>query len=148
MHFASPASPNPSSPYGYLNLPIQTMKAGALGTHNTLGVARARERVSSWPPPVRSTEIHLNILKPSPTGVMSIRRAKVCLRRGQALRRGFNDGLSPLPWVDARIVRIFNTYGPRMHLDDGAWCQISCNKRFWDSADRIWDGCGLAVFVM
>jgi dTDP-glucose 4,6-dehydratase len=41
LHFASPASPNPASPYGYTNLPIQTMKAGALGTHNTLGVARA-----------------------------------------------------------------------------------------------------------
>ncbi|MCK4489434.1 MAG: GDP-mannose 4,6-dehydratase, partial [Anaerolineales bacterium] len=41
MHFASPASPNPNSPYGYVNLPIQTMKAGALGTLNSLGVARA-----------------------------------------------------------------------------------------------------------
>ena len=36
LHFASPASPNPASPYGYTNLPIQTMKAGALGTHNAL----------------------------------------------------------------------------------------------------------------
>lgn len=41
LHFASPASPNPNSPYGYVNLPIQTMKAGGLGTLNTLGVARA-----------------------------------------------------------------------------------------------------------
>src|SRR4030042_3964178 len=41
LHFASPASPNEESPYGYVNLPIQTMKAGALGTHNTLGLARA-----------------------------------------------------------------------------------------------------------
>ena len=41
LHFASPASPNPNSPFGYVNLPIQTMKAGALGTHNSLGVARA-----------------------------------------------------------------------------------------------------------
>ena len=43
LHFASPASPNPDSPYGYPNLPIQTMKAGALGTHNTIGVARANQ---------------------------------------------------------------------------------------------------------
>ena len=43
MHFASPASPNPNSPFGYTNLPIQTMKAGALGTHNTLGVALANK---------------------------------------------------------------------------------------------------------
>ncbi len=41
MHFASPASPNPDSPFSYPSLPIQTMKAGALGTHNTLGVAKA-----------------------------------------------------------------------------------------------------------
>src|SRR3972149_247219 len=41
LHFASPASPNPQSPSGYFNLPIQTMKAGALGTHNCLGIARA-----------------------------------------------------------------------------------------------------------
>jgi nucleoside-diphosphate-sugar epimerase len=41
LHFASPASPNPNSKSGYFNLPIQTMKAGALGTHNTLGVAKA-----------------------------------------------------------------------------------------------------------
>ena len=43
MHFASPASPNPLSPLGYVNLPIQTMKAGALGTLNSLGVARAHK---------------------------------------------------------------------------------------------------------
>src|SRR4030067_2904980 len=43
LHFASPASPNPISPYGYVNLPIQTMKAGALGTHNTLGVSRVHK---------------------------------------------------------------------------------------------------------
>jgi dTDP-glucose 4,6-dehydratase len=40
LHLASPASPNPLSPSGYFNLPIQTMKAGALGTHNCLGIAR------------------------------------------------------------------------------------------------------------
>src|SRR5574342_1038788 len=43
LHFASPASPNPNSPFGYFNLPIQTMKAGALGTHNSLGVAKHHE---------------------------------------------------------------------------------------------------------
>ena len=43
MHFASPASPNIESPFGYPNLPIQTMKAGALGTLNTLGVAKANQ---------------------------------------------------------------------------------------------------------
>src|SRR5260370_1670236 len=41
LHFASPASPNPHSPYGFPQRPIQTLKVGALGTHNALGVARA-----------------------------------------------------------------------------------------------------------
>lgn len=41
MHLASPASPNPLSPFGYTNLPIQTMKVGSIGTHNALGVAKA-----------------------------------------------------------------------------------------------------------
>src|SRR5579884_783723 len=40
VHMASPASPNPNSPYGYPQLPIQTLKVGALGTHNALGIAR------------------------------------------------------------------------------------------------------------
>ena len=52
MHFASPASPNPHSPFGYPNLPIQTLKAGALGTHNALGVAPAHHaRAPPAPPP-------------------------------------------------------------------------------------------------
>src|SRR4030066_2249456 len=52
LHFASPASPNPKSPFGYVNLPIQTMKAGALGTHNTLGVARPNNARFFLPVPV------------------------------------------------------------------------------------------------
>ncbi|MFP3853170.1 MAG: GDP-mannose 4,6-dehydratase, partial [Anaerolineales bacterium] len=43
LHLASPASPNPASPFGYPQLPIQTLKVGGLGTHNALGVARAKE---------------------------------------------------------------------------------------------------------
>src|SRR5574341_1673831 len=50
LHFASPASPNPQSPSGYFNLPIQTMKAGALGTHNCLGVAQAMVLVAIFQP--------------------------------------------------------------------------------------------------
>ena len=72
LHFASPASPNPNSPYGYPNLPIQTMKAGALGTHNTLGVAAPIMPSSCSPRPARSTAIPSNTPKRKPTGVIVI----------------------------------------------------------------------------
>ena len=49
LHFASPASPNPNSPFGYSNLPIQTMKAGALGTHNCpCAMRNSRYSSTSW----------------------------------------------------------------------------------------------------
>lgn len=120
LHFASPASPNPNSPYGYVNLPIQTMKAGALGTHNTLGVARvnkARFLLASTSeiygdplehPQAESYWGHVN-----PIGTRSVYdEAK---RFAEALTMAYHRFHS----IDTRIVRIFNTYGPRMHLDDG-----------------------------
>ncbi len=120
LHFASPASPNPNSPYGYTNLPIQTMKAGALGTHNTLGVARAhnaRYLLAS------TSEIYGNPLEHpqketywghvDPIGVRSVYdEAK---RFAEALTMAYHR----YHGLDTRIVRIFNTYGPRMRLDDG-----------------------------
>jgi dTDP-glucose 4,6-dehydratase len=120
MHFASPASPNPNSPFGYLNLPIQTMKAGALGTHNTLGIARAqncRFLLAS------TSEIYGDPLEHpqredywghvDPIGPRSVYdEAK---RFAEALTMAYHR----FHGVDTRIVRIFNTYGPRMHIDDG-----------------------------
>jgi dTDP-glucose 4,6-dehydratase len=120
MHFASPASPNPSSPYGYLNLPIQTMKAGALGTHNTLGVARAQgarfilastSEIYGDPLEHPQTESYWGHVDPiGPRSVYD--EAK---RFAEALTMAYHR----FHGVDTRIVRIFNTYGPRMHLDDG-----------------------------
>jgi dTDP-glucose 4,6-dehydratase len=120
MHFASPASPNPNSPLGYVNLPIQTMKAGALGTHNTLGVARAHNarfilastsEIYGDPlehPQTESYWGHVN-----PIGARSVYdEAK---RFAEALTIAYHN----YHGIDTRIVRIFNTYGPRMHLDDG-----------------------------
>jgi dTDP-glucose 4,6-dehydratase len=120
MHFASPASPNPNSPLGYVNLPIQTMKAGALGTHNTLGVARAQQarfmlastsEIYGDPlehPQTESYWGHVN-----PIGTRSVYdEAK---RFAEALTMAYYHTHG----IDTRIVRIFNTYGPRMHLDDG-----------------------------
>jgi len=120
MHFASPASPNPNSPFGYLNLPIQTLKAGALGTHNTLGVARAfktrfilasTSEIYGDPLEHPQTEEYWGHV--SPIGPRSVYdEAK---RFAEALTMAYHR----FHKVDTRIVRIFNTYGPRMHLDDG-----------------------------
>jgi len=120
LHFASPASPNPISPFGYVNLPIQTMKAGALGTHNTLGVARAQNarfllastsEIYGDPlehPQKESYWGHVN-----PIGLRSVYdEAK---RFAEALTMAYHR----FHHLDTRIVRIFNTYGPRMHLEDG-----------------------------
>ena len=120
MHFASPASPNPNSPYGYTNLPIQTMKAGALGTHNTLGVARAHDARYLL---ASTSEIYGDPLEHpqkenywghvDPIGIRSVYdEAK---RFAEALTMAYHRYHN----INTRIVRIFNTYGPRMRLDDG-----------------------------
>ncbi len=120
MHFASPASPNPTSPLGYVNLPIQTMKAGALGTHNTLGVARANEArflLASTSEIYGDPEVHPQTEQywghVDPIGPRSVYdEAK---RFAEALTMAYHR----FHGIDTRIVRIFNTYGPRMQLADG-----------------------------
>ena len=120
LHFASPASPNPASPFGYPNLPIQTMKAGALGTHNTLGVARtynARYILASTseiygdPQEHPQTENYWGHV--DPIGLRSVydesKRFAEALTMAYQRYHNLNTG----------IVRIFNTFGPRMRLDDG-----------------------------
>ena len=120
MHFASPASPNPASPYGYPNLPIQTMKAGALGTHNTLGVARANQArflLASTSEIYGDPQVHPQDESywghADPIGFRSVYdEAK---RFAEALTMAYHR----YHGLDTRIVRIFNTYGPGMRLDDG-----------------------------
>lgn len=120
MHFASPASPNPISPYGYVNLPIQTMKAGALGTHNTLGVARAhgaRFLLAStseiYGDPLEHPQKETYVGHVDPIGARSVYdEAK---RFAEALTMAYHR----FHGINTAIIRIFNTYGPRMHLDDG-----------------------------
>jgi dTDP-glucose 4,6-dehydratase len=120
LHFASPASPNPASPFGYPNLPIETLKAGSLGTFNTLDLAlvnQARYLFASTSevygdplehPQTESYWGHVN-----PVGPRSMYdEAK---RFSEALIMAYFRSKS----ADTRIVRIFNTYGPRMRLDDG-----------------------------
>jgi len=120
LHFASPASPNPASPLGYPNLPIQTMKAGALGTHNSLGVARAHNakfllastsEIYGDPQEHPQKETYRGHV--DPIGARSVYdEAK---RFAEALTMAYHRFHN----IDTRIVRIFNTYGPRMRLDDG-----------------------------
>jgi len=120
LHFASPASPNENSPLGYVNLPIQTMKAGALGTHNTLGVARAQQarfllastsEIYGDPLEHPQTEAYWGHV--NPIGLRSVYdEAK---RFAEALTMAYHR----YHGINTRVVRIFNTYGPRMHLEDG-----------------------------
>jgi dTDP-glucose 4,6-dehydratase len=120
LHFASPASPNPDSPLGYSNLPIQTLKAGALGTHNCLGVCRAMgarfllastSEVYGDPLEHPQTENYWGHV--DPVGPRSMYdEAK---RFAEAMTMAYRQ----MHGLDTRIARIFNTYGPRMSLEDG-----------------------------
>lgn len=120
MHFASPASPNPNSAVGYPNLPIQTMKAGALGTHNTLGVAlanKARYLLAStseiYGDPLEHPQTESYWGNVDPIGERSVYdEAK---RFAESLTMAYHR----FHGVNTAIVRIFNTYGPRIHIDDG-----------------------------
>jgi dTDP-glucose 4,6-dehydratase len=120
LHFASPASPNPLSPSGYFNLPIQTMKAGALGTHNCLGVARtnnARFLLAS------TSEIYGDpLVHPQSedyTGNVDPVGARAVYDEAKRFAESLTMAYHRAHGVDTRIVRIFNTYGPRMDMEDG-----------------------------
>jgi dTDP-glucose 4,6-dehydratase len=115
LHFASPASP-----IDYLKLPIQTLKVGSLGTHKVLGLAKekkARVLIAStsevYGDPVvhPQTEDYWGNVNPiGPRGVYD--EAK---RFAEAITMAYHR----YHGIETRIVRIFNTYGPRMRLDDG-----------------------------
>lgn len=120
MHFASPASPSKTAPTGYLQLPIQTLKVGALGTLNALGVAKAKgarfmlaSTSEVYGDPLEHPQKETYWGHVDPVGIRSVYdEAK---RFAEALTMAYYRTHD----VDTRIVRIFNTYGPRMELDDG-----------------------------
>ncbi|MBN2043967.1 MAG: SDR family oxidoreductase [Anaerolineales bacterium] len=120
LHFASPASPNPNSPYGYFNLPIQTMKAGALGTHNTLGVALAKGAKYLL---ASTSEIYGNPLehpqRESYWGNVDPISTRSVYDEAKRFAEALTMAYHRFHGVDTRIVRIFNTFGPRMNIDDG-----------------------------
>ncbi|MFB5945152.1 UDP-glucuronic acid decarboxylase family protein [Albibacterium profundi] len=115
LHFASPASP-----IDYLKIPIQTLKVGSLGTHNLLGLARAKgarilvastSEVYGDPTVSPQTEDYWGNVNPvGPRGVYD--EAK---RFQEAITMAYHTFHN----LETRIVRIFNTYGPRMRLNDG-----------------------------
>ncbi len=115
LHFASPASP-----IDYLKMPIQTLKVGALGTHNLLGLAlakKARILVASTSEVYGDPLVHPqteeywgNVNPVGPRGVYD--EAKRFL---EAITMAYHNAHQ----VETRIIRIFNTYGPRMRVNDG-----------------------------
>jgi dTDP-glucose 4,6-dehydratase len=115
FHFASPASP-----IDYLELPIQTLKVGSLGTHNALGLAKAKKAgfllastSECYGDPLvhpQTEEYWGNVNPIGPRGVYD--EAK---RFAEAMTMAYHR----YHHVDTKIVRIFNTYGPRMRLKDG-----------------------------
>lgn len=120
MNFASPASPSKTAPTGYLQLPIQTLKVGALGTLNALGVAKAKgarflhaSTSEVYGDPLEHPQKETYWGHVDPIGPRSVYdEAK---RFAEALTMSYHRTHG----VDTRLVRIFNTYGPRMELMDG-----------------------------
>jgi len=115
LHFASPASP-----IDYLKIPIQTLKVGSLGTHNLLGLSKAKKAtilVASTSEVYGDPQVHPqtedywgNVNPVGPRGVYD--EAK---RFQEAITMAYHT----FHGVDTKIIRIFNTYGPRMRLNDG-----------------------------
>ncbi len=115
LHFASPASP-----VDYLELPIQTLKVGAMGTHNALGLARAKgaglllastSEVYGDPHVHPQTEDYWGNV--NPIGYRG------CYDEAKRFAEAITMAYHRMHAIDTKIVRIFNTYGPRMRLRDG-----------------------------
>ncbi|MEI6020776.1 MAG: UDP-glucuronic acid decarboxylase family protein [Bacteroidota bacterium] len=115
LHFASPASP-----IDYLKIPIQTLKVSSLGTHNVLGLARvkkARVLVASTSEVYGDPHVHPqteeywgNVNPVGPRG---------CYDEAKRFMEAITMAYHEVHHVETRIIRIFNTYGPRMRLNDG-----------------------------
>ncbi len=120
LHFASPASPNPKSPFGYPNLPVETLKAGSLGTFNTLDLARKNSARFLF---ASTSEIYGDPLEHPQKESYWGHVDPIGLRSMYDEAKRFSEAAIMAYYrskeTDTRIVRIFNTYGPRMRLDDG-----------------------------
>jgi len=115
LHFASPASP-----IDYQKIPIQTLKAGALGTHNTLGLALAKKAKYML---ASTSEVYGDpLVKPQPEsywGNVNPVGPRGCYDEAKRFAEALTMAYHRIHKLDTRIVRIFNTYGPRMRKGDG-----------------------------
>src|SRR4051794_26069624 len=115
LHFASPASP-----VDYLQFPIQTLKVGSLGTHNTLGLAKAkgaRYLLASTSEVYGDPEEHPQ--REEYWGHVNCVGVRGCYDESKRFSEAMVMAYHRYHDVDTRIIRIFNTYGPAMRLDDG-----------------------------
>jgi len=115
LHFASPASP-----VDYLKYPIQTLKVGSLGTHNTLGLAKAkgaRYLLASTSEVYGDPEVHPQ--REDYWGNVNPIGVRGCYDEAKRFAEAITMAYHRAHQVNTRIIRIFNTYGPRMRLDDG-----------------------------
>jgi dTDP-glucose 4,6-dehydratase len=115
LHFASPASP-----IDYLKIPIQTLKVGSLGTHNLLGLAKAkgaRMLIASTSEVYGDPLVHPQ--KEDYWGNVNPVGPRGCYDEAKRFQEAMTMAYHMHHGLETRIVRIFNTYGPRMRLDDG-----------------------------
>ena len=115
LHFASPASP-----VDYLNYPIQTLKVGSLGTHNTLGLAKEKKAKfilastsEVYGDPLVHPQVENYWGNVNPVGIRG------CYDESKRFAEAIVMAYRRVHKIDTRIVRIFNTYGPRMRKKDG-----------------------------
>ena len=115
LHFASPASP-----IDYQKIPIQTLKAGSLGTHNTLGLALAKKAKYVL---ASTSEVYgdpeVNPQPESYWGNVNPTGPRGCYDEAKRFAEALVMAYHRIHKVDTKIARIFNTYGPRMRKDDG-----------------------------
>jgi dTDP-glucose 4,6-dehydratase len=115
LHFASPASP-----VDYLRHPIQTLKVGALGTHNTLGMAKLKEArflLASTSEVYGDPAVHPQ--REDYWGNVNPIGIRGCYDEAKRFAEAITMAYHRYHGVNSKIIRIFNTYGPRMRLDDG-----------------------------
>ncbi len=115
LHFASPASPK-----DYLKFPIQTLKVGSLGTHNALGFAKIKKAKFIL---ASTSEIYGDpLVHPQPEaywGNVNCVGVRGCYDEAKRFAESITMAYHRIHRLDTKIVRIFNTYGPRMRINDG-----------------------------
>ncbi|MFH1414335.1 MAG: UDP-glucuronic acid decarboxylase family protein [Candidatus Omnitrophota bacterium] len=115
LHFASPASP-----VDYLGFPIQTLKVGSLGTHNALGLAKCKAAKFML---ASTSEVYGDpLVHPQPEdywGNVNCVGVRGCYDEAKRFAEAITMAYHRVHKIDTKIIRIFNTYGPRMRMNDG-----------------------------